>query len=347
MGTRRWVAELELWMRQTNLTKEELAERSKHSAPHVLALFKDADPNPTLELFLDLMQEAGARFHGVALNKPIEVIKRLKEIMARENLSSLSALAKVAGVNRSQLSTMWNQEAPNPMLATFERLVVALGAEQDFALVSIHDAAVAAAVAAGKAEVQAVKRAVKSHLYSVPRVPDEQNEQVEGHEEVKAKIAEMTAKLVELYRKNVELEKVRDDQAAEIVRLGGLNATLERLRAEDAAEIARLKRENEELERQHAADAAANHRMQQENRELERHRAQAAVEAAHAQQRNRELESRHQRDVAALERLKKEKAGGESWVWKGLLGVAGIVTGVAGAIVYQRHRKPDDDDRAP
>lgn len=334
MGTRRWVAELELWMRQTNLTKEELAERSKHSAPHVLALFKDPDPNPTLELFLDLMQEAGARFHGVTLNESSEVIKRLKEIMARENLTTLSALAKVADVNRSQLSTMWNQKAPNPMLATFERLVVALGAEQDFALVSIHDSAVAAAVAVGRTEVQAVKRSVKSHLYSVPSASTEENEhaEAEGREAVKAKIAEMSAKIVELFKKNVELEKVRDDQIAEIVRLGGLNATLERLRAEDAAEIARLKQENEELERQHAADVAANHRMQQENHELERHHAQAAAEAAHAQQENRELESRHLQDVAALEKA--------SWLRKALLGVAGIAAGVAGTVVYQRHRKP-------
>lgn len=326
-------------MRQANMSQEELAERSKHSAPHVLALFKDPDPNPTLELFLDLMQVAGARFHGVALNQPIEVIKRLKEVMARENFSSLSALAKVAEVNRSQLSTMWNQKEPNPMLATFDRLVVALGAEQDFALVRIHDAEVAAALAAGAAEVKTVKRAVKSHLYSVPNVSAEETEraEAEARKAVKAKIDELTAKVTELYKKNLALEKLRDDQAAEIVRLQGSNATLERLRAEDAAEIARLKKENRQLEQRHAADKVENSRIQQQNHEL-------AAEANVAHQRNRELEIRHHQDAAALERLKKEKAkDGESWVWKALAGVAGLAAGVAGTVLYRRHH--DDDDQ--
>lgn len=344
MGTRRWVAQLELWMRQANLNKEDLAERSEHSAPHVLALFKDPDPNPRLDLFLDLMQVAGARFHGVALNKPIEVIKRLKEIMARENINTLSALSNVSGVNRSQLSTIWNHEEPNPALATFDRLVVALGAEQDFVLVSLHDTEVAAALTAGKAEVQNSARTVRAHLYSVPNISTEEKEHVEAVVQtvVDAKVDELTAKLADLYKQNVALEKLRDDQAAEIVRLRGLNATLERLRAEDAAEIARLKQEKEELERQHDADMAASHRMQQQHRELERHHAEAAAEATRAQQRNHELESQHQRTVAALERLEKEKAAGaDSWIRRILIGVAGIAAGAAGTVAYQRRRKPD------
>jgi transcriptional regulator with XRE-family HTH domain len=327
-------------MRQANLSKEELAGRSKHSAPHILALFKEPDPNPTLELFLDLVEAAGARFHGVVLNKPKAVIKRLKEVMTRENISTLSALSTVSGVNRSQLSTMWNQKDPNPMLATFDRLVVALGAEQDFVLVSLHDAEVAAALAAGEAEVQTAKQVLRSHLYSVPGLSSEATKRAEAevHEFVNARIDDLTARIKELYKKNVALEKLRDDQAAEIVRLNGLNATLERLRAEDAAEIARLKQENEELERQHAAAVAACQRMQQQNRELERHHAQAAAEAAHAQQQNRELESRHQQDVAALERL--EAGARESWILKVLAGVAGVAGGVAGTVLYQRRHKP-------
>lgn len=326
-------------MRQANLSKEELAERSKHSAPHVLALFREPDPNPRLELFLDLMQAAGARFHGVVLNEPIAVITRLKEIMTRENISSLSALAKVADVNRSQLSTMWNQEEPNPMLATFDRLVVALGAEQDFVLVSLHDAEVAAALAAGKAEVRTMKQAVRSHLYSVPGLSSDETERADVvmHEFLKARIDELSAEVKELYEKNIALEKLRDDQAAEIVRLNGLNATLERLRAEDAAEIARLKQENEQLERQHAADVLASQRMHQQNLKL-------AAEADVAHLRNRELEIRHQQDAAALERQKQEQAAGEeSWVWKALAGVAGLAAGVAGTVLYRRHRDDDDE----
>jgi len=33
MGTRRWVGELEPWMRRAGLSKDELVERSEHSTP--------------------------------------------------------------------------------------------------------------------------------------------------------------------------------------------------------------------------------------------------------------------------------------------------------------------------
>jgi len=50
----------------------ELAERSQHSAPHVLNLFDQADPNPTLRLYLELVYQAGARLFGVTTNEPVE-----------------------------------------------------------------------------------------------------------------------------------------------------------------------------------------------------------------------------------------------------------------------------------
>jgi len=333
-------------MRRASLTKEELAERSKHSTPHVLALFEDPDPNPSLELFLDLMQEAGARFHGVAINQPIEVIKRLKEIMARESVKSLSALAKIADVNRSQLSTMWNQTDPNPMLATFDRLVVALGAEQDFVVVNIYDAAVAEAIVAGGAEVQAKREAKIRHLHSVPptssREPMAEPDTRAVVEAVDAaareKLAEVTAKVNELYKRNVELEKQRDDQAAELVRQRGTNAKLERLRAADAAEIARLTKQNQEYEGRHATEAAGTARAQRRSRELEQQRAHAVAEAARMHARNSELERRHLRNVAELERLKSE-GGGWSWMKTAMLGVAGVATGIAGTIIYYEKRK--------
>ena len=156
-------------MRRAGLSKDELVERSEHSTPHVLALFEQPDPNPTLRLYLELVHKAGARFHGVINNDPAQVILRRKEIMARENITTVSALSKVAGVNRSQLSTLLNDANPNPTLAVFDRLVVALGAEQDFVLVSYMDKAVAQAVTIGTAEVQAVKREVAArHLHFVP-----------------------------------------------------------------------------------------------------------------------------------------------------------------------------------
>ena len=169
MGTRRWVGALEAWLSNTDWTKDKLAERSQHSAAHVREMFERADPNPTLRLYLELVQLSGARFQGVTTNEPVEVIKRIKEILVRENIATVSALAKVAQINRSQLSTLFNDPDPNPTLATFDRLVVALGAEQEFTLVSFIDNAVAQVIAVGVAEVQAVKQAPPiRHLHAVP-----------------------------------------------------------------------------------------------------------------------------------------------------------------------------------
>lgn len=116
MGTRRWVGALEAWLSNTDWTKDKLAERSQHSAAHVREMFERADPNPTLRLYLELVQLSGARFQGVTTNEPVEVIKRIKEILVRENIATVSALAKVAQINRSQLSTLFNDPNPNPTL---------------------------------------------------------------------------------------------------------------------------------------------------------------------------------------------------------------------------------------
>ena len=325
MGTRRWVAALESWMRRSNLTAEDLAERSKHSGPHVLALFKDPDPNPTLALFLDLVNAAGARFHGVEVNKPVEVILRLKEIMARENIKTVSALSRVAGVNRSQLSTLWNDAAPNPALATFDRLVVALGAEQDFVLVDLRDAEVAAAVAVGQAEVRTIMKqeAKLRHLRALPSPTPQSSaeptaDRIEPTAAVSAKIAELSAQLAELHRTNVALEKVRDDQAAEIARLWRSNRTLERLRAEDAAELARLRQEQRELQERHAL---------------------AVEENARVTQQNRDFAIRHARDAAELERLTSQK----KWdVFENvMIGVASATaTAAVGAYFINKKRAP-------
>jgi len=247
-------------MRRAGLTKDELVERSEHSAPHVLALFDQPDPNPTLRLYLELVHKAGARFNGVINNDTAQVIQRLKEIMARENITTVSALSKVAGVNRSQLSTLLNDANPNPTLAVFDRLVVALGAEQDFVLVSYMDKVVAQAVTVGKAEVRAVKREVTArHLHSVPepaRAGEAEQAAAARDHAVQAKMDEVLAKLVRLHQANVDLEQQHADDVAEIVRLTAANTTLERLRAEDAAEVARLTQANRSLERLRAEDAA-------------------------------------------------------------------------------------------
>lgn len=280
MSTRRWIGELESWLRRSGATKEQLAEHSEHNEAHVLGLFEQSDPNPTLQLYLDLVEAAGARFHGVVTNEPRVVIERLKEIMTREKVLTVSALAKVAGVNRTQLSGLLNGRNPNPALLTFHRLVVALGAEQDFVLVSKMDQVVAQAVARGEAEVQAVKQDVKArHLYAVSaksaagaeRRDSEAERAAEQDAKVQAKLAEVEGRIERLQQANVALEKQRDDNAAESIRLRGVNTKLEQLRAEDGAEMARLVDANRDLQNLQAEDAAEIDRLRKANCALERH----------------------------------------------------------------------------
>lgn len=283
MSTRRWFGELESWLRRSGMTKEELAELSERNVAHVLGLFEQPDPNPSLELFLDLVDAAGARFHSVEANEPRAVIERLKEIMSREQVLTVSALAKVSGVNRSQLSSLLNNPDPNPSLLTFHRLVVALGAERDFVLVSKFDEVVARAAVAGEAEVRAVKQEVKArHLRAVPaatsvagaeRREREAERAAEQDARVRAKLAEVEARIQQLQQVNIALEKQRADFAAEIARLKGANATLERLRAEDAAEIARLIEANRNLELLREEDMAEIERLNELNVSLKRYHA--------------------------------------------------------------------------
>ena len=272
MATRRWFGELEAWLRETGVTKQQLAERSEHNAAHVLELFAQPEPNPKLALYLDLVQAAGARFAGVTVNKPAAVIGRIKEIVAREKIQTVSALAKVSGINRSQLSSLLNEDEPNPTLATFDRLVAALGAEAEFGLVSFMNEELMEAVVVGIEEVEAVRQETKvRHLRAVPRPPAtpreaaRRNADAERAADAKAEaaLAELTARVNRLHAKNVELERQHVDHLATIERMRGENAAIERLRMEDRAEIARLKRAHgdaeaavSKLQRQRAVDQA-------------------------------------------------------------------------------------------
>lgn len=125
------MADLASWLDRSGSNPEGLAKRSRHSAHHVMALFEQPEPNPSLRLFLDLVKEAGAQFASVAADEPIAVITRLKEIISREKLS-VSVLATLSGMNRTSVSTLLNDPTPNPTLATIDRLVHGLGAESDF-----------------------------------------------------------------------------------------------------------------------------------------------------------------------------------------------------------------------
>ena len=132
--TRRWFGELESWMRRAGMSKETVAKRSQHTAARILALFDQPQPNPPLQLFLDLLAAAGASFNGVSDNTSAAVVARVKEITVRDNVS-ISALARSTGIRRPHLSTLFNAPDPNPMLATFDQLVVALGVEKEMCLV--------------------------------------------------------------------------------------------------------------------------------------------------------------------------------------------------------------------
>ncbi|WAS99231.1 helix-turn-helix domain-containing protein [Nannocystis punicea] len=241
------------------MTKQELAERSEHSFAHVLALFDQPEPNPKLGLYLELVHKAGARFHGIEVNEPAAVVARIRESIAREQILTVSALAKVSGINRSQLSSLLNDPDPNPTLATFDRLVATLGAEQEFGLVSFMGAEVEQAIVVGIEEVEAVKQETRArHLWAVPNPTPTMSAAAERAAQAKAEAlaAELTERISRLHEINVALEKRIADDAAELERLRGLNAALERLRAEDEAEIARLTQANRELEQLRVQDRA-------------------------------------------------------------------------------------------
>ena len=121
-------------MRRAGMSKETVAKRSQHTAARILALFDQPQPNPPLQLFLDLLAAAGASFNGVSDNTSAAVIARVKEITVRDNVS-ISALARSTGIRRPHLSSLFNAPDPNPMLATFAQLVVALGVEKEMCLV--------------------------------------------------------------------------------------------------------------------------------------------------------------------------------------------------------------------
>lgn len=122
-------------MRQEGMNKEDVARQSGHKAAHVLALLADPSPNPSLRLYLDLLDAAGARFVGVEENTTRAVVEHFAAVMEERDIST-SKLARLADVNRAQLSTLLNDPDPNPKLAVIDRIVEALEIEDEFGLVS-------------------------------------------------------------------------------------------------------------------------------------------------------------------------------------------------------------------
>ena len=135
MGTRQWVKNLAKWIKRSGSSRGAVATRSRHKTAHVLDLFADENPNPSLRLYLDLVAVAGARLQGVDDNTPAGVVAHLAAL-ARDNQITMSALARSSGVSRPLLSTLFNDPDPNPSLTTIDRIVTALDAGPGFALVS-------------------------------------------------------------------------------------------------------------------------------------------------------------------------------------------------------------------
>ncbi len=140
MATRRWIKNLERWIGVSGSSTEAIAKRSRHKTTHVLDLFADPNPNPTMRLYLELVNVAGARLKGIDDNTPAAVVAHLAALVRDKGLT-VSSVARTSGVSRQQLSTLFNDADPSPTLATIDRLVAELGAEPDFGLVRASQAA--------------------------------------------------------------------------------------------------------------------------------------------------------------------------------------------------------------
>lgn len=106
MATRRWIKNLERWIDGSGSTTEAVAKRSRHKTAHVLELFADPAPNPTMRLYLELVSVAGARLKGVDDNTPAAVVAHLAALVRDKGLT-VSSVARTSGVSRQQLSTLF------------------------------------------------------------------------------------------------------------------------------------------------------------------------------------------------------------------------------------------------
>lgn len=168
MGTRRWLEELERWIWTKKLTKEDVARRSGHDVGHVLDLFTLPNPNPTLRLYLDLLEAAGARMDTANGNTVGHVVSRIGELRNRAGLS-VSELARRSGVGRTHLSGIINGSKTNMQLGIFDVLVTTLGAEEEMRLVErYHNSQLVRLALAAGAETVAADGPARPHLHAVP-----------------------------------------------------------------------------------------------------------------------------------------------------------------------------------
>ncbi len=222
-------------MREQGLSKEVVAKRSAHKTAHVLELFEQQDPNPTLKLYLGVVEAAGGRLCGVSDNSPRAFVQRLSQLCERENIT-VSDLARRAGLNRSSLNSLLRSETPNPKLQTIDAIVTALGVEADIKLVALASAEVKlVALASGAAEVTVQER-------------EQQVEDSKRHLKVVKSEARETGDQGPVKEAKAQLRSAREQLAASKKEVARLNE-----------ECALLRAKNIELERK-VADAEANER---------------------------------------------------------------------------------------
>ena len=125
---------LETWMKRANLSKDDVARRSGHDVHHILKVFDPDGPEPTLRIYLSLLEVAGARFAGVDASTVPAVLKWIDDRRQGANLD-ITTLATLAGMKRSHLSRICSGKQ-GIGLETFDRLVKALRAEEDMRLVA-------------------------------------------------------------------------------------------------------------------------------------------------------------------------------------------------------------------
>ncbi len=257
---------MERWIWTKKLTVEDVARRSGHEVGYVRELFKQAEPNPSLRLYLDLLEAAGARMDTANGNTVEHVVSRLSDLRKRAGLT-VSELARRSGVGRSHLSGIVNGSKSNMQLSIFDVLISALGAEEEMRLVERYYTSqlVQLALAAGGENVTASDSPTRPHLHAVPDVGSTGPQYTPGPS--RATVSTPRAAPGEADRRDAS-EKARADAAAahaarESARADQANARAQQERARADQEAARADKEKARAaqETARAEQAAANARQ--------------------------------------------------------------------------------------
>lgn len=261
------------------MSREDVARRSGHDFGHVLELFDQDDPNPTLHFYLDLLEAAGARMDTANGNSVEHVVTRLGELRKRADLT-VAELARRSGMRRPHLSGIINGSRANMQLAVFDVLVTVLGAEEEMMLVDRWHLSqeVLLALAAGDETVAAGDGSSKPHLHVVSN--SEAPRATASHSAGTASAAAAPQGPPDDDEQRAAEKKARAEQARA---RAAAKAEAERALAADRAAWAEQERaERAEYERVRAEERAREERAAQERRAQEQARAEAAARAVAA-----------------------------------------------------------------